>query len=435
MQEPKPDPAAQVRGGVVVPAASWLGRGVALSVILALGFGLIVPKIAGAAFLLLSLVAVIWLEPLLFHGAWRMRAEERLLAIAVAGFVAVWLLAWCLNGLDAAGLGDAGRILRLLLIVPLTLLLARVEGLDRAWWTGLTIGSIGAGLYAIGYALGEQSGEWAERVGGSTNPIYFGGLSYAFALMLLPRAADRRLGRWARVAAGAGVGLGLAASALSGSRGALLTLPPLLVIYVLFMAPSVHGLRRLAAPAAVLALVVGLSFAPGVPFGERLMDAWASMHSRDAVLDLEDTLAVRWALWKVSAAAIVEHPWLGGGPGLFRTALEQAVAAGQAEPVLLRYHHPHNQYLSALLLAGPVGLLALLALFSVPLLQTWRAMLAASEYRGRHLAWSALTGVLVMLALAVGESIFQRNAGVVWFAILVATGLAVARPALHHVPR
>jgi len=423
------------RGGALVPAESWLGRATALSLLLALALGLLVPKIAGAVFLLLSLIAIVWLEPLVFRGAWRMRAEERLLAIAVAGFVAVWLLAWWLHGLHPIGFDDAGRILRLLLIVPLVLFLARVQGLERVWWAGLTVGAIGAGVYAIGYALGDQSGEWAERAGGPTNPIYFGGLSYAFALMLLPRAADERLASRPRIAAAAGVVFGLVASAMSGSRGAWMTLPPLLIIYVLYMAPSASNLRRLAAPALVLALAAGLSFAPGVPFGERLADAWDSIRTTDPALDLEDTLAVRWALWKVSAAAIAEHPWLGGGPGLFRDALEQAVAAGQAHPGLLRYHHPHDQFLSALLLAGPVGLVALIALFALAPVLIWRALLGAPAFPARHRAWSALTGILVILSLAVGESIFQRNSGVVWFALLVATGLALARPAWPQSPR
>lgn len=412
-----------------MPATSWLGHGTALIVFLALALGLVVPKVAGAAFLLLALVGIIWLEPLVFRGAWRMRPEERRLAIVVVAFVAVWLLSWWVHGLHPIGFDDVGRILRLLLIVPLVLFLSRVEGLARGWWAGLTVGAIGAGVYAIGYALGDQSGEWAERAGGPTNPIYFGGLAYAFALMLLPRAADPRLASGARIAAAAGVVFGLVASAMSGSRGAWLTLPPLLIIYVLYMAPSATSLRRFSAPALVLALAAGLSFAPGVPFGDRLVDAWDSISTSDAALDLEDTLAVRWALWKVSAAAIAEHPWAGGGPGLFRDALEQAVAAGQAHPGLLRYHHPHDQFLSAWLLAGPIGLVVLLALFALPPVLIWRALTAAPAYPARHLAWSALTGVLVMLALAVGESIFQRNSGVVWFALLIALGLALARPA------
>jgi len=418
-----------------VPESSWLARVASLLLFIALGLGLVVPKVAGAVFLVLALIAIVWLEPLVFRGAWRMRAEERLLAIAVVGFVAIWLLAWWLHGLHAIGFDDVGRILRLLLIVPLVLFLARVQGLERAWWAGLTVGAIGAGVYAIGYALGDRAGEWAERAGGPTNPIYFGGLSYAFALMLLPRAADERLGSWPRVAAAAGVVFGLVASAMSGSRGAWMTLPPLLIIYVLYMAPSASYLRRLAAPSLVLLLAAGLSFAPGVPFGERLLDAWDSVRNSDAALDLEDSLAVRWALWKVSAAAIAEHPWLGGGPGLFRSALEQAVAAGQAHPGLLRYHHPHDQFLSALLLAGPVGLLALLLLFTLPPVLLWRALVGAPAFPARHRAWSALTGVLVILSLAVGESIFQRNSGVVWFGLLVATGLALARPAGSQPPR
>ena len=78
-----------------VPADSLLGRAVAVLVAAGLGFGLVVPKLAGAAFLLLAAIAIVWLEPAVV----RRRAEPVLvrgdgpLVIAVVGFVSLWLAA------------------------------------------------------------------------------------------------------------------------------------------------------------------------------------------------------------------------------------------------------------------------------------------------------------------------------------------------------
>lgn len=412
-----------------VPADSLLGRAVAVLVAAGLGFGLVVPKVAGAAFLLLAAIAIVWLEPAVV----RRRAEPVLvpgdgpLVIAVAGFVWLWLAAWALHGLGPIGTDDVGRTLRLLLIVPLYLFLRRVDGLDRSLWWGLALGALVAGIFAIGTTLDGQVGPWQSRVGGATNPIYFGGVSLAFALALLPRVASASISAPERTIAAVALLLGMLAAALSGSRGAWLALPPLLLIYAFTLAGAQRPLRRFGWPLAVAALTLVLALIPGVPLGDRVADAVTGLErSAGTELDPWDTLAVRGELWRIAFESISEHPLLGGGPGAFRQALEDAAADGRLHPQLLRYEHPHSQYLSALTINGPLGLVALLGLFGVPLALAARA-LGAPARETRHLAWAAVAMVTVLAVVALGESIFQRNAGIVWFGLLVAVGLARVR--------
>ncbi|MBY6204390.1 O-antigen ligase family protein [Halomonas denitrificans] len=398
-------------------------------VAIGLGFGLVVPKVAGAAFLLLAAIAIVWLEPAVV----RRRAEPVLvpgdgpLVLAVIGFVSLWLAAWALHGLGPIGTDDVGRTLRLLLIVPLYLFLRRVDGLDRPLWWGLALGALVAGVFAIGTTLDGQAGPWQSRVGGATNPIYFGGVSLAFALALLPRVASASIPPAERTIAALALLLGMLAAALSGSRGAWLALPPLLLVYAFTLAGGQRPIRRFGWPIAVAALTLVLALIPGVPLGDRVAEAIAGLdRPAGAELDPWNTLAVRSELWRVAFDSIAAHPFLGGGPGAFRQALEAAAAGGGLHPQLLRYEHPHSQYLSALTINGPLGLLALLALFGVPLALAARA-LADPAREVRHLAWAAVAMVTVLAVVALGESIFQRNAGIVWFGLLVALGLARVR--------
>lgn len=403
---------------------SWLGRASAAILFLALAFGLVVPKVAGGAFLLLALLGIIWLEPL--GRRWALDAHERLLVFAVVAFVAIWLLAWVAHGLHLVGGDDVGRILRLLLIVPVYLFLTRVDGLERAWWTGLAAGAALAGAYALAFAWSGQPGEWAQRVGGPTNPIYFGGVVLAFAVMLLPRVADDELSASKRLLAAGAVALGLAASALSGSRGAWLALAPLLVLYFATLGTRLTPAWRYGLPLTLLTFALLLSLLPGVPLGERVADAWRSLSGPGDELARSDTLAIRWALWQLSVEQIREAWWFGLGPGGFRDALEQAVAAGRLPEWMLEYHHPHNQLLSALLIAGLPGLLGLALLAGVPLRRfamLWQSGLA----RTRLIGWSGLAAVAVLAVMGLGESIFQRNSGIVWFALLTASALALVR--------
>lgn len=414
------------RSDALIPAVSWLGRISALILFLGLALGLVVPKVAGGVFLLFALMGIVWLEPGLARRRLGLDAHERLLTLVVLSFVGVWLLAWLGHGLGPVGGEDVGRILRLLLIIPAYLFLARVDGLDRAWWAGLAAGAIIAGGYAIAFALIGEPGGWADRVGGPTNPIYFGGVALAFALMLLPRVADPETAPVVRLLMSLAVVLGLTASAISGSRGAWLALAPLLVLYLITLGTRQHPAKRFGLPLMILALAAVLAFLPGVPLGQRVIEAFGTFASHGDEIVREDTLAVRWALWQLSFDQLRDAWLFGVGPDGFRAALEQAVDRGRLPAWFLEYHHPHDQFISALLIAGLPGLLTLVLLFAVPIgrfARLWRTGLE----RTRLVGWSGLAAVAVLAVMGLSESIFQRNSGVVWFGLLLAGGYAMVR--------
>ena len=414
------------RSDALIPSAGWLGRLSALLLFTGLALGLVVPKVAGGVFLLFALMGIIWLEPGLARRRLVLDARERLLMLIVLSFVGVWLIAWLGHGLGPVGGADVGRILRLLLIIPVYLFLARVDGLDRAWWAGLAAGAIIAGGYAIAFMLVGEPGSWADRVGGPTNPIYFGGVTLAFALMLLPRVADPESAPAIRLLMSLALVLGLTASAISGSRGAWLALAPLLVVYLLTLGTRQHPAKRFGMPLLILALAVVLAFLPGVPLGQRVIDAFATSGSYGAEIAREDTLAVRWALWELSFDQLRDAWLFGVGPDGFRAALEAAVEQGRLPEWFLEYHHPHNQFISALLIAGLPGLITLVLLFGVPIGRYARLWHTGLE-RTRLVAWSGLAAVSVLAVMCVSESIFQRNSGIVWFGLLLAGGYAMLR--------
>lgn len=409
-----------------VAADSWLGRIAAAVLLLTLALGLVVPKLAGAGFLLLSLLGLIWLESALRSRQMRLAAHEKLLFLAVLLFVSVWLIAWWVHGLHPVGADDVGRILRLLLIIPLYLFLRRIDGLERSWWAGLTLGAMGAGVYALWFSLTGAPGEWQGRVGGPTNPIYFGGVVLAFGLMLLPRVADVTLAVPLRLLVALAVLLALLASALSGSRGAWLALPPLLILYVLTLGSRQHAHWRFGVPLLLLATALIISLMPMVPLGDRFADAIAAITAMLQGDPPSGTLGIRWALWQISMAGAIEHLGFGGGPGAFRHYLETAAASGRLDPALLEFEHPHNQYISALLIAGIPGLACLLLLLGLPLWRFFRLWQTGLE-RTRLLGWCGLTVIVVLAVMALSESIFQRNNGIVWFSLLTAASAALVQ--------
>src|SRR5699024_2714851 len=264
-------------------------------------------------------------------------------------------------------------------------------------------GSFVAGGYALWFTLSGQVGEYDGRVPGPTNPIYFGGFAMAFALMLIPRLADDRQPGWGRILTAAAIVLAFVASALSGSRGAWLAIPALMGVY-LFTAGSGQPFHwRMGVPLLILTLALAVLLNPWLPMHDRLDETLAELAIVAAGQDGNGGLGLRFQLWEIAGGLISAEPWTGTGPGSFRAALVESVQTGAHGETLLRYDHPHNQYLSAWIAGGVGMLLALLLLLASPILLVLKLSRTYSR-RCRYLAWSALAFGVVFAVVALSES-------------------------------
>lgn len=407
-----------------IAADSGLARASGLILFATLALGLVMPKLAGAGFLLLGLMAIVWLT---LTGTWHLRglhASERLLTIAATLYVAATLAGLVWHGFDPAGTQSLGRIARLLLILPLFLFLRQIDRLAPYWWQGLAVGGLIAGLHAWWFLLSGQIGEFENRAGGATNPIYFGGIALLMAFMLLPRISDDQVPLPLRLLAGLGLAGGISASLLSGSRGAWLAALPLLALYLWSFMDQLPGRWRYRVPILVISAVAALNLLPQVNMHERMLDVAREISAALAGQGIEGGVSERLQMWDIAWELILAQPWLGPGPGAFATAVAEAVAAGEVLPKLVDYRHPHNQFLSALLYAGLPGLLGLILLFGLPLRRFW-LMRQSSLISTRQLASCGLAAVAMLAAMAFSESIFERNIGVIWFSLMLATSLAL----------
>lgn len=396
----------------------------AVLLVLTLGLGLVLPKIAGFGFLALSLTAIVWLT---WNRAWfdgQLIALERLFVAFLFLFVLIWVVAWWGHGLSQAGFDGIGRVLRLALIIPLFLFVRRVDGLDRAWWMGLIVGGCAAGGFAWWFFLSGQTATFESRVEGATNPIYFGGISLAIAVMLLAKLSDQDQSRASRGWVLIAIVLAFCASLLSGSRGAWLALIPMMGLYVLTLGRRQpprwrFGLPLIAGLGAVLVLIT-----PSIPTSERFVEGFYELSQLSQGEMTEGALGRRWHMWSMAFGSMHSH-WLTGiGPGEFASTLQQAIERGEASELMADYTHPHNQYLSALTDAGIVLMLILVLLLATAARRFYR-LWSSGLQRTRELGWAGLSAVVLLAVMALSESIFERNAGVVWFGLLTAGSMGL----------
>lgn len=406
---------------LMLPAGRGWSQAVGVVLLITLSLGLVVPKVAGTGFLLLAVMGVVWLSWRRLWAAGDLHPLEHLFVLLIGFLVGVWVLAWGWNGFDPAGWDSVGRVLRLLLMIPLFLMLRRTLHLEWFWWSGLVVGALLAGGYAWWHVLTGQIGEFEGRVGGVTNPIYFGGMALVFAMMLVARAVDvvpSPSSMALRAVIFVAVFMALSASVLSGSRGAWFALLPIVVLFALTLGRALPPRWRIGVPLALLIAAASALMWPGLPTAERLAEIGPALSAASQGEVTVDALGRRLVMWRVVFEEWQGHWWLGTGPGVFERALLDGIERGQIDPLLSEYRHPHSQFLSALLETGLVGLMVFVMLLAVVVrrfLLLWSGGLAST----RLLGWCGLVAVTVLAVMALSESIFERNIGIVWFGLLI----------------
>ena len=113
----------------------------------------------------------------------------------------------------------------------------------------------------------------------------------------------------------------------------------------------------------------------------------------------------RIAIWKISLEIIKSHPLFGVGTGDVKDELVAKYKEENVEEALELKLNAHNQYLQTFVTLGIPGLLALLLMLVLPMF---------TAFRSKHYLYFVFI-LLFALNIAV-ESMFETQAGVVWYA-------------------
>jgi len=270
------------------------------------------------------------------------------------------------------------------------------------------------GLAAVPLA-GDLGAVTARHAGPQTDVNFWGRvlvLGLPFALSLAQMATTRlRTLLWA----GAAVSI-LGGIVLTGSRGALLASIAVIAVWALLTGGRYARALRLAP------LFLGLlAFVPGI--GSRLFTL--SMLSSHTALGLTDpSLQGRVAAQRVAIEMLVDHPFLGVGPGNFFAVEPEYLRRLSLNAPLLA---PHNSYLEAAAEGGLLGLTAWLIFLGAAVVVAWRARLLirrAPASVGRAVPLSLANGTVAALVGWAVASVFLHLA--TFRSLLVIVALAAA---------
>ncbi len=344
----------------------------------------------------------------------KLEREEIALILVLALYFLVGVLA---NLAHAAPLREYDSAARFLLAIPVLLLLRSFPPLPYFFWSGTGIGAISSGLYGV-WQVFSVSG---MRAAGHTNPIQFGNISMLLGVLCLAglgwAATDRRSAFW-RVLMSCGMFFGLLGSLLSGSRGSWISLLVALPAAYFCYGGAWSRRHMAAATASILLLFSVLLAVPQLPMETRIK--LAVTESQDYFYSGTSTTSVgaRLEMWRAGMLLVPEHPWLGWGKDGYVQREDHLVQAGKIRLIPGEHNHLHNEYLDALVKRGLAGLVALLALYLVPLI------LFARHVRDNNRAVRpyAVAGVLLIvcyMTFGLTQSFLTHNNGVMTLAFML----------------
>ncbi|MGV8898269.1 MAG: O-antigen ligase family protein [Burkholderiaceae bacterium] len=379
-----------------------------IAVFLFFAIALIIPSGFSVGALLLLVGSLVLLHK---RGMVRLQRDEKLL-ISVLAF---YFLASCLaNGVHGAQIREYDSPMRFLLAIPVLFLLRAFPPMPYFFWSGLAAGAISSGLFAAWqfFLVGSMRAE------GFTNPIQFGNISILLGIFCLAglgwAASQRRSVFWLSLLSG-GIFLGLLGSLLSESRGSWISFPvALLVVYRCY--GCVLNKRHVATSLAAIVLLFGaLYVVPRSPMEARVKLAITEAQAYIRSGNSTTSVGARLEMWRTGLMLIPEHPWLGWGKEGYMKGAANLVETGKVRLVPGEHNHLHNEYLDTLVKRGLLGLIALLALYLIPL------ALFARRVRDKNKAVRpyAVAGVLLSvtyISFGLTQSFLTHNNGVMIFA-------------------
>ncbi|MCC7701868.1 O-antigen ligase family protein [Janthinobacterium sp. GW460P] len=264
--------------------------------------------------------------------------------------------------------------LRALLAAPVMLLLIAYPPRAAAWWGGLAVGAIGGAALASWQLL---MLDMPRPQAATSNAIHYGNVSILLGMLCLcglgwARASSYRL-VWISLLLAGGVA-GILGSIISGSRGGWLALPVCGCVFSFYYSKGRSTYYLGALMSALVAVSISAYMLPDSPVPQRVKAAVEDIKEFKDNDNATTSIGQRMEMWRTAWALSDEHIWLGMGRSGYLAAKQKLAEGGKMDASIKDYTNAHNDYLDALVKRGIVGVLALLALFLVPLALFVRAL-------------------------------------------------------------
>jgi O-antigen ligase len=352
--------------------------------------------------------------------------NERLVIWSFVAYFFVCLLFYLANGLFREGASlvwDLDHEVRFLAFGVILYLFHRTGLKPWTLWYGAAMAAIVCGLFSAYYIYGMSAG---DRATGAYHAIAFGDISLAMGFISLTglRYFHEKHPALAAVPLLA-LACGILAAFLSGTRGALVAIPLLGLIFFIQLGSFRRPWRsRLMLVLAVTLLSAGLYHLPGSSLDQRVRNGFVQA---EAFFNGEGTgeYVVRLGMWHQAWQMFAENPLIGWGKEGYPTVIREKAARNEIPLSIVKYSNPHSMYLTNMVAYGITGLLIVVFVFIAPMLVLIEA--ARSWGPSRDIAYAGIMHIASFMLFAVTETIFYRNININIYMILLAAILTLTR--------
>jgi O-antigen ligase len=283
--------------------------------------------------------------------------ELRLFSWLTVGYFLVILLSILIADGWNAEFHHLGRKLHFLLAPWIALTILQIDIPLKKILLSIKLGLITIGTITIIEALLSGNYQW---VSGMINSNIFGDIAVAMLFLSIVQIFNEAPKE--RVITFIAALAGISAIILSSSRGSWLSFLILSAIYIsLIYKPFLkNDNKSKVLLVLIFSTLIGI-ISTQTNVGDRIKTATMGVETWSTTGDTQSSTAQRLDMWTSGLRAAQDSPWFGYG---YRNA-NKAVQEYTNQDI--NYTHLHNEYITNLVSAGIVGLLALLALLFVPM--------------------------------------------------------------------
>ncbi|HDR1027478.1 TPA: O-antigen ligase family protein [Pasteurella multocida] len=340
---------------------------------------------------------------------------EKIWMLCLLFYSATFLLSFFWH---AEKLRELEHIAKLCLFIPLLYLFERYRPHINWLLKGILFGAIIAGGVAIydrfilnvyaAYSprmLQIQAGDIAMSLG-----LF----SFVIGLHSFSRQQYRQM-LWAIIA----MLFGILGSVLSTARGGWIGLP-LLLCFALFAYRQYLSKKILFFVSLFFVfLLAAVAFAPKTKLISRVTEAYTETQQYfDAQAEQSTSIGARFALWKSALLMAKEKPLLGWGNAGAMEKRQVQQQEGVISEYAANFTHAHNQYLDNLSKYGLVGLVALLAIFSVPFCYFYRKRHAIKSEE-KLVATLGMLHIISVMCYSLTQAFLNHNSGNIFYFLSV----------------
>jgi len=161
--------------------------------------------------------------------------------------------------------------------------------------------------------------------------------------------------------------IGIYLVAGSGTRGAWLSIPFLLLAWFYYHARRDLKLTLLISVTTVISCLIAYQFLEGLQ--TRVNSGFSEVHSWLFTQNKDTSAGIRFSMWEITIDLFLERPLSGFGDLGYQSYLSNEIFTQNYSPIVIETMAkagPHNEYLANLLRSGIWGGISIISIFAIP---------------------------------------------------------------------